>query len=103
MVIVMRLNHSHKLNDKNKYLHQESRQSLRSLHKLYASEQVDVPSVEDIILRMIRLGKGFSISLKDYLDDDNTDKLFELCMLIGDDFEDVEAMFAFSGGDVLDV
>lgn len=84
------------------YSYKPRMQTAKKLHQLYLSEHVDVPSVEDVILRIVRLGKGFNMSLHDELDGDNTDELMELCMLIGVDFEDVEP-YRFTGGDVLDV
>lgn len=73
------------------YSYKPRMETAKELHKLYASEHVDVPSVENIILKQIKIGKGFNEFLKDFIDKDSADAdLMELCMLIGVDFEDVD-------------
>ena len=75
------------------YSYKPRMESAKELHKLYASEHVDVPSVEDIILKKIKIGKGFNEFLKDFIDKDSADAdLMELCMLIDVDFEDIEPL-----------
>ena len=73
------------------YSYKPRMETAKELHKLYASEHVDVPSVENIILKQIKIGKGFNEFLKDFIDKDSADAdLMELCMLIDVDFEDIE-------------
>ena len=73
------------------YLHKPRMQTARKLHKLYASEQVDVPTAENIILKHVKIGKYLNNNLKEWIDKDSADAdLMELCMLIDVDFEDVE-------------
>ena len=73
------------------YSYKPRMQNARTLHKLYASEHIDVPGVEDIILKQIKIGKGFNEFLKDFIDKDSADAdLMELCMLIDVNFEDIE-------------
>jgi hypothetical protein len=83
----------------NDYLFKPRMQTARKLHKLYSSEHVDVPTVEDIILRHIRVTKTINNHLKDLIDEDSANAdVMELCMLIDVDFEDIEPMHFESGG-----
>ena len=75
----------------NDYLYKPTMETAKPLHQLYASEQVDVPTVEDVILKQIKISKGFNEFLKDLIDKESADAdVMELCMLIGVDFEDIE-------------
>jgi len=75
------------------YLYKPRMQTARKLHQLYASEQSDVPTAENIILHHIRVGKTMNEHLKDLIDKDSADAdLMELCMLIDVDLEDVEPL-----------
>ena len=81
------------------YLHKPRMQTARRLHQLYASEQVNVPTAENIILRHIKIHKKINEDLKDLIDKESADAdVMELCMLIGVDFEDVEP-YGFETGD----
>ena len=81
------------------YLYKPRMQTAKKLHQLYASEQVDIPTAENIILRHIRVGKKINEDLKDLIDKDSADAdLMELCMLIDVDLEDIEPMDFEIGG-----
>lgn len=83
----------------NDYLFKPRMQTARTLHQLYASEQVDVPTVEDIILKHIKATKSINNHLKDLIDEDSANAdVMELCMLIDVDFEDIEPIYFESGG-----
>lgn len=73
------------------YLYKPRMMTARKLHQLYASEHIDVPSAENIILKQIRIGKRINEDLKDFIDKESADAdLMELCMLIDVDLEDIE-------------
>lgn len=82
-----------------RYCYKPGMETAKPLHKLYDSEHVDVPGVEDIILNQIKISKGFNEFLKDFIDKDSADAdLMELCMLIDVDLEDVEPIDFETGG-----
>lgn len=100
MVIIMLLNHVNMqkvmLND---YVYKPRMETARKLHQLYSSEHIDVPTADEIVLRHIKIGKGFNEFLKDFIDKESADAdVMELCMLIDVDFEDIEPMDFESGG-----
>ena len=73
------------------YLYKPRMLTAKKLHQLYASEHIDVPSAENIILKQIRIGKRINEDLKDFIDKESADAdLMELCMLIDVDLEDIE-------------
>ena len=100
MVIIMKLSHLHmQKTHVNDYLHKPRMQTAKKLHQLYSSEHVDVPTVEEIILRHIRITKTINNNLKDLIDEDSANAdVMELCMLIDVDFEDIEPMHFENGG-----
>ena len=85
MVIIMKLNHV----SMNNYLTKPSKDTARELHKLYASDSVNVPTAEQIVMNHLKSEKYFREHLKGLCEFDD-EKTMELCNLIGVDFEDVE-------------
>ena len=74
-----------------KYLHKPTINNTRLLYNLYSSAQVNIPTVEDLILEQIMLGKHLKDSLKELIDTDKADAdLLELCMLIDVDIENIK-------------
>ena len=80
------------------YIYKPRMQRARKLHQLYLLEHINIPSVEDIVLKQIRITKKLNDDLGNLIDKKSADdNLMELCMLIDVDLEDVDPI-NYDGG-----
>lgn len=87
----MKLNHLH-MNSED-LIHKPQREQAIALHKLYSIGNIDVPSVEDIIIKRISLTKYFNDLFKDYNDfevnEDEMNEEIALCNFLDIDYDGI--------------
>lgn len=90
----MRLN---LLNGVDSYKHKTQREHAIALHELYSLNDVNVPSVEDIVVKRISIFKHFNECLKGIEDfevnEDELNDYIELCGLLNIDYDSIKPMW----------
>lgn len=95
MVMNMKLNHLDMKINKEDLINKPTRDSARTLHKLYDnSAPFKIPTAKELMLHRIQLDKWFANKFKDIDEYDGTpgDETLEYCELLDVNYEDVEPL-----------
>lgn len=84
--MIMKLKDFHKED----LIHKPTIRTARTLHKLYESNKVHVPSIKELIIKRISICKYFDDNVYCEYDKDDLQEDFELCNLIGIDYDDID-------------